>query len=77
MKKILIIGLGLIGGSFARALRQHKIAGQIFAFDSDIEAISNAKQAKIIDDFYVLDKNLQDFDLIVIATPLSFYPEII
>jgi len=75
--KTLIIGLGLIGGSFAKALRQNKISEKIFAFDLDLEAIDFAKNIQAIDggadNFLMLDEN---FDLIVIATPLLSYEEI-
>lgn len=74
MKKILIIGLGLIGGSFAKAARKHKIAEEIFALDENIDTIELAKNTKIIDGFSLIDKS---FDLIVIATPLSTYEKII
>ncbi len=74
MKKILIIGLGLIGGSFAKALRAHKIGEEIFALDENIDTIEAAKNAGIINGFSVID---QSFDLIVIATPLSTYEKII
>jgi prephenate dehydrogenase len=77
MNKILIIGLGLIGGSFAKALRQQKIAKEIWAFDTDIETINLAKKSGAINGFALLDNNLNDFDLIVIATPLAFYKEIL
>lgn len=73
MQRVLIIGLGLIGGSFAKALRAHKIAREIFVYDFDIAAIELAKTEKIIDDFAEIDEN---FDLIVVATPLSAYEEI-
>lgn len=76
MNKILIIGLGLIGGSFAKALRQNKIAKEIWAFDTDIATINAAKESGIINGFAILD-NLQDFDLIAIATPLAFYKDIL
>ena len=48
-EKTLIVGLGLIGGSFAKALHQHKISKEIFAFDLDAEAIELAKNDGIID----------------------------
>ena len=76
-EKTLIVGLGLIGGSFAKALHQHKISKEIFAFDLDAEAIDLAKNDGIIDggadNLGLLDKK---FDFIVIATPLSVYEEI-
>ncbi len=77
MNKILIIGLGLIGGSFAKALRQQKAAKEIWAFDTDIATINNAKKSGTIDGFAVLDDELKNFNLIVIATPLAFYKDIL
>lgn len=76
MNKILIIGLGLIGGSFARALKNAYNSAQIMAFDENIEAIELAKNQKIIDDFYSIEDSLEEFDLIVIATPLAAYEEV-
>ncbi len=76
-QKTLIVGLGLIGGSFAKALRQHKISAEIFAFDLDLESIDLAKNDGVInggaDNFLMLEHT---FDLIVIAAPLAAYEEI-
>jgi prephenate dehydrogenase len=76
-KKTLIIGLGLIGGSFAKTLRQHKISEKIFALDVDLESLDLAKNDGVIDggcdNFELLD---DDFDFVAIATPLSIYEEI-
>lgn len=77
MNKILIIGLGLIGGSFAKALRHKNVAAEIWAFDTNIETINLAKKSGAINGFAVLDHGLKDFDLIVIATPLAFYQDIL
>ncbi len=75
-QKTLIIGLGLIGGSFAKALRQHKISERIYAYDLNPESLEAAIKSKIIDDFVMLDEDLSDFDFIVFATPLSTYEKI-
>ena len=74
--KTLIIGLGLIGGSFAKALREHDISEEIFACDLNKESLLDAKSQKIIDGEFAIDSDLSGFDFIVIATPLSFYKEI-
>ncbi len=71
--KTLIIGLGLIGGSFAKTLRQHNISNKIYAFDLDPDTLENAIKSGTIDDFTMLDDNISDFDFIVLATPLSAY----
>jgi len=77
MNKILIIGLGLIGGSFAKALRKHEVAKEIWAFDTNIATIDAAKKSGIVNGFAVLDNDLQSFDMIVISTPLAFYKDIL
>lgn len=76
-EKTLIIGLGLIGGSFAKALKKHNLSKEIFAIDFDAETIDLAKNYNVIVDgannVSLLER---DFDLIVIATPISSYEEI-
>ena len=79
-KKTLIIGIGLIGGSFAKAIRNNKLSTEIIAFDLDSDAIEMAQSDKVIDagfvDLRYLEDELNSFDLIVIATPLSSYEAI-
>lgn len=79
-KKTLIIGLGLIGGSFAKALRKANLSEEIFASDLDDEMLDVAKALNIIEDGYddltFFDEEFLEFDLVVIATPLSEYAEI-
>lgn len=80
LKKTLIIGLGLIGGSFAKTLRKSNLSEEIFACDFDQETIDYAKNLKVIDDGFTdlsfCADELSSFDLIVVATPLSAYDEI-
>lgn len=75
--KTLIIGLGLMGGSFARALKKAEISREIFAHDLDIEAIAEAKNEGVIDGFTSLEESLSDFDFVVFATPISVYEKIL
>jgi prephenate dehydrogenase len=75
-QKTLIIGLGLIGGSFARALRQAKISKEIFACDADEKVMDSAKNSGVIDEFILLQENLSEFDFIILSAPLSSYEEI-
>ncbi len=74
--KSLVIGLGLIGGSFAKALRQNKVSNKIYAFDQDPDSLEKAIKSGVIDDFIMLDEKISDFDFIVLATPLSAYKKI-
>ncbi len=79
-KKTLIIGLGLIGGSFAKALKKSKLSEEIFACDLDSETIDYAKNYGVIKDGFselsFFADDLSSFDFIVVATPLSSYDEI-
>ncbi len=74
--KTLIIGLGLIGGSFAKSLRQNQLSKQIFACDLDLETLELAQEEKVIDGITFLEEGVADFDFIVIAAPLSAYEDI-
>ncbi len=76
MKKILIIGLGLIGGSFAKALKSKDSSFEIYGYDNDTNVINQAKNSKIIEDFLRIDEKIVNFDLIVISSWLDSYQEI-
>jgi prephenate dehydrogenase len=79
-KKTLIIGLGLIGGSFAKAIKEQNLSNKITAFDPDDESLDLAKSEGVIDagvtELRHIEDELANFDLIVIAAPLSAYEEI-
>ncbi len=79
-KKTLIIGLGLIGGSFAKAIKQANLSKEIFACDTDSETIDYAKNSEVINDGFTdltfFSDELSSFDFIVVAAPLSAYDEI-
>ena len=47
-KKILIIGLGLIGSSLARAIRKHKLCSELYGIDSDNEVLVKCQKLFII-----------------------------
>ena len=74
---VLIIGMGLIGSSIARVIKQKKISEKVFAIDNDKITINLTKDLNIVDEIF---ENLQNFseqvDLIFICTPLSSYKNI-
>ena len=70
----LIIGMGLIGSSIARALREKKISKKIFALDKSANVINTTKELNLVDTIDDdLNKYNQQFDIIFICTPLSSY----
>ncbi len=82
LKRICIVGTGLIGGSLALAFKRHKIGEQIVGVDRP-EICDQLKRAEIVDQAVALD-NIQEViptsDLIILATPiqqiLNLLPEI-
>ncbi len=76
-KSALIIGMGLIGSSIARAIKQKKIAEKIFAIDNNKTTINLTKDLKIVDAIFEKIENISEqFDIIFICTPLSSYKNI-
>jgi prephenate dehydrogenase len=78
---ILIIGLGLIGGSLAESLRaSENIPVKIFGVDLNAESVSTALDLGIIDDGVVFESVIEllsddTLDLVVLATPVDSYPQ--
>lgn len=68
MKKIHIIGLGLLGGSFALALKKVKPEILFTGTDDNQEHLQEALSLGIIDE--ARDQADEDTDVIVIATPI-------
>ena len=78
MKKILIIGCGLIGSSLLRSISNKKIAKKIFIYEKSKSNLLKIKKLKLpceaISDFKKIIPNL---DLIIFCTPLGEYEKII
>lgn len=70
MKHAVIIGVGLIGGSFALALRKSGFAGKITGVSSE-KTLARAKQLGVIDAGAELAAACRDADLIYLAQPIS------
>lgn len=75
--RIAILGLGLIGGSFAKACKKFDLVNHIAAYDINQESLSLALQTHIIDNSISLHDDFSAFDLIVLATPLASYQTIL
>lgn len=76
-KSVYIYGLGMMGGSLAKAVKKTKIAQKIFAYDVSKANLSFAKKNKIIDDYDQKNlKYLSDADLIIICAPIGSYKRI-
>lgn len=75
---ISIIGCGLIGSSILRAIQKKNLSREIKIFDLSKEVITYLKKENICSDISIdIRQCVRDSDLIIIATPLSSYKEII
>jgi prephenate dehydrogenase len=77
IKSVYIYGLGMMGGSLARAVKKSKITQKIYAYDISKSNLSFAKKNKIIDNYDQDDfKHLSNADLIIICAPIGAYKKI-
>ncbi|KAA1037593.1 prephenate dehydrogenase [Macrococcus equipercicus] len=70
---IAIVGLGVIGGTFAKAIRSHNEDHRIMAIDTNLETLKLAQDEGFIDHGETVNKTvLQQADLVIFA----LYPEV-
>ncbi len=71
VNKIGIIGVGLIGGSLALALRKSKTGSKFYGYDTDPISLKRAVEMGVLDrSCNSLLEIAEDCDLIIIATPV-------
>ena len=74
MKKVAVIGLGLIGGSLALELKKTTWA-TIYGIDKNKDHIRKALELGIIFEEIAFDK-IHEMDVVIIAVPVNVIPEI-
>lgn len=72
--KVLIAGLGLIGGSFALALRDHGLTEEILGVERSPEIAQEALALGLADRIVGFEEGISEADLIVLATPVDTLP---
>jgi len=76
--KVCIIGCGLIGSSLARAIKKNNLAKQVVSSNRSKDINKKVIELKIVDDSSSDTKKMAEgSDLIIIATPLSSYEDVI
>ena len=75
--KISIIGCGLIGSSILRAVEEKKLAIKISAYDKSPRVTEYLKKNFSIETCYNISDVVKNSDLVIIASPLSSYREIL
>lgn len=72
-----IIGLGLIGGSFALDLRRLNLCGEVIGVDLDEDNAQRAMVLGIVDRYTSLANAVQQADLVVLAIPVNYLPDVL
>ena len=75
-KKIVIFGVGLIGGSFALALRKAHAVGEVVGFGRSEATLQQSMRLGIIDRIGADLAELGDADIVLLATPVGQMAEL-
>jgi len=72
IQRLCIIGVGLIGGSLARALREAAYVKEIVGFSRSAEHLQKAVDLGVIDRYHTdARKAVQDADMVFVSVPLG------
>jgi prephenate dehydrogenase len=72
--KVAVVGVGLIGGSFALALKAAKACGQVVGVGRSAANLELARAKGIID---ATGADIGDADLVLVATPVAQVPRVL
>jgi len=75
--RVALIGVGLIGGSLARALKKHDLCQSIIGFGRSQEELEKAVELGVIDNFGSdIKETVKDADLVIVAVPMSAFESV-
>ena len=73
VRRVAILGVGLIGGSIGKALRQIADAPEVVGWDASPESLMKAIELGAIDlEAPTFEEAVAEADLVIIATPITF-----
>jgi|TARA_B100001093_G_scaffold498741_1_gene547200 3-phosphoshikimate 1-carboxyvinyltransferase len=79
--RLIVIGLGLIGGSLAKAAKDRNLCNQVIGYSRSSETLTEAIKSGVVDktikDIRDLPSDLSKEDLVVIAVPTLAVKEIV
>lgn len=71
-RKVVIFGVGLIGGSFSLALRKAGAVGEVVGFGRSQSTLDEAKRLGILDRIgHDVAQEVRDADIVLLATPVA------
>ena len=74
---VAVIGIGLIGGSLALALKHNQFAGKIIGVDSNLLHQQQAMDLTLVDEICELDEAVKAADIVILAVPVNSADELI
>jgi len=75
IKRLTIVGVGLIGGSFSRALRDASVVDEVIGYGRDLTHLSRAIELDLIDSGSTsLGDAVSDAEIVMLATPVGAMP---
>jgi prephenate dehydrogenase len=78
LDKVLIIGLGLIGGSLARSLKETGHCREVVGYGYRDDSLKKGVEQGVIDRYSLdLDEALREVDVVVVATPVLIAQDIL
>ncbi|MDG2394897.1 prephenate dehydrogenase/arogenate dehydrogenase family protein [Candidatus Thioglobus sp.] len=78
MDRICIIGVGLIGGSFAAGLKKSNQVKTIVGFGRNESSLIKAQELNVIDEYSLdISQALKQVDLVLIATPVNSFETVL
>ncbi|MCS5591550.1 MAG: prephenate dehydrogenase/arogenate dehydrogenase family protein [Gammaproteobacteria bacterium] len=78
MNKVCIVGVGLIGGSLAKAMIRSKQATHVVGFGRDAQRLQAAQNSDVITGYTTdIKEALNGADMVVIATPVGSFEAIL
>ena len=75
--RVVIAGVGLMGGSLGMALRLRGLASRVIGCDPDRSALEEALRLGAIDEPAPLASAARDADLVVLAAPVPAFPHLL
>jgi prephenate dehydrogenase len=69
--RVTIVGIGLIGGSMALALKENGFADWVIGVDANLEHQKKAMELKLVDEILPLNEAVIKSDLIILAIPVN------
>ena len=78
IERLAVIGVGLIGGSFARALRESAAVGTIVGIDADHDNLNQALSLGIVDEIaHDASEGVRDVQVVFVSVPVCSIPAVV